>query len=353
MNRGLENGYIGGISSGIPSGLSGGLHSGNVMQGMTNRVNPASEIAPKTKPVFLINGENITLISGLVQYATNVMPSTSGELFPKYENIFEQLVGSTYRPTLARGGFGGRNYINFADTVAKPSTWQNSYLASAVSTAAPLYYQSAPSVSGAGITLMMVVRRAPGISGAVTLFDGREAPATPSPNDLLLELDASNRITFDYRGGQSGTTTAYIGTAGRNLLKDWSIVTVKCQLRIDGGALPSDTTIVPGPGIFTKKYAHPSGADISSSGVGAPLEVFVNGIQQPLSVTTNTYTNGDYFGDSSFRMVNRRMYIGNKGTVYGTAGTHIAAVLMVPCFLDKAIQQRWENHFRSYYSYPF
>jgi hypothetical protein len=42
-------------------------------------------------------------------------------------------------------------------------------------------------------------------------------------------------------------------------------------------------------------------------------------------------------------MLDRDIFIGNKGAVFGTAGTHIAAAVMIPAYVDKAFQQRIEN----------
>jgi hypothetical protein len=52
-------------------------------------------------------------------------------------------------------------------------------------------------------------------------------------------------------------------------------------------------------------------------------------------------------------MLNRPITIGNKGTTYGTAGTQVAALVMIPAYIDKAIQTRIENYFRWYYNRSF
>jgi hypothetical protein len=334
MKNGLESGYMVGGLSGLQSGLGGGLQSSNVMTNRLNSINPNNIKEPKVKPVFYINGDNVALLSGAVQYAYNMMDSTPGEILPKVENIFQQVAGTTYRPPLVVGGLNGKNYINFADT-------GNRYLESGV---AALYAQTAPAATGTGLTYMFIIKRA-NRSSTVSILDGRDSTTLPTPNDLLLEINAAGRITFDYKGGVSGTVTSLTGTAGVDLLNDWSILTVKCQLREDGGNIPSDSD-----GADNKRYANPSGAKIGPTAV---IDIFVNGAEQDKTITTNTYTNADYFGDGSYRMLDRDIFIGNKGSVYGTSGTHIAAVVMWPCYIDKAIQQRVENYFRWYYSLPF
>ena len=70
-----------------------------------------------------------------------------------------------------------------------------------------------------------------------------------------------------------GSVTSLIGTAGVNLLNDWSILTVKCQLRKDGGALPADNVLP----ATTKRYAMPSGAKIGN-GISV-IDIFVNGVR--------------------------------------------------------------------------
>lgn len=334
MRNGLESGYAFGELSGLQTGLGGGFQSLTTMTNRLNSIAPQNIKEPKVKPVFYINGDNVALLSGAVQYAYNIIDTTPGELLPKVENILQQVSGTTYRPPLVVGGLNSRNYINFADT-------SNRYLESAP---ASLYAQTSPAATGTGLTYMFVIKRI-NRSSTVSILDGRDSTTLPTPNDLLLEVNAEGRITFDYKGGQSGTVTSLTGTAGVNLLNDWSILTVKCQLRNDGGNIPSDSD-----GADNKRYANPIGAKIGNPGV---IDIFVDGIEQQKTITTNTYTNADYFGDGSYRMLDRDIFIGNKGSVYGTSGTHIAAVVMWPCYIDKAIQQRVENYFRWYYSLPF
>jgi hypothetical protein len=52
-------------------------------------------------------------------------------------------------------------------------------------------------------------------------------------------------------------------------------------------------------------------------------------------------------------MLDRDIWIGNKGSVFATSGTHIASALMIPSYISNAYQQRLENYFRLYYSLPF
>ena len=52
-------------------------------------------------------------------------------------------------------------------------------------------------------------------------------------------------------------------------------------------------------------------------------------------------------------MYDRDIYIGNKGTVYGTSGTYIAAVLLIPTYISSSLQTKLENYFRYYYNQPF
>lgn len=337
MNSGLQQGFVLGQSSGLASGLRQGLQSGFTMTNRLNSVSPISIYEPKLKPVFYINADNVALTSGAVSIAYNLIDSTPGELFPKIENIFDQTAGTTYRPPLVLRGINGRNYMNFGDT-------GNRYLASAITPASVyLYASTSPLVSGQGMTYMFVLRRIPG--GTRTIFDGRDSSTLATTNDLLIEVNAEGRITFDYKGGNSGAVTSFTGTAGVNLLNNWSILTVKAQLRNDGGTLPSDSD-----GADCKRFIRPIDARI---GTTSPLDVFVNGVEQQKTITTNTFTNADWFNDDSFRMLDRDVYIGNKGSVFATSGTHIAAVLMIPAYISKAYQQRLENYFRNYYSLPF
>jgi hypothetical protein len=337
MRNGFESGFVLGNSSGPKTGLHSGLQSNSVMTNRINMLDPNTIIEPKLKPVFYINADNVALTSGSISIAYNLINSTSGELFPKIENIFDQTAGTTYRPPLVLKGLNGRNYMNFGDT-------GNRYLASAITPASVYMYAStSPLVSGQGMTYMFVIKRIPG--GTRTIVDGRDSSTLATTNDLLIEVNSEGRITFDYKGGNSGAVTSFTGTAGVNLLNDWSILTVKTQLRNDGGDLPSDSD-----GADCKRFLRPIDARV---GTTSPLDIFVNGIEQQKTVTTNTFTNADWFNDGSFRMLDRDIYIGNKGSVFATSGTHIAAALMIPTYISKAYQQRLENYFRNYYSLPF
>jgi len=120
---------------------------------------------------------------------------------------------------------------------------------------------------------------------------------------------------------------------------------VKCQLRIDGGPLPLDNQFS-----NYKRYDMPRDNRV---GPTSPIDIFVNGVEQQKTITTNNFTNSDHFGDGSYRMLDRNIFIGNKGAVFGTSGTHIAAALMIPAYVDKSFQQRIENYFRYYYNKPF
>ena len=336
MNRGLETGFILGSSQGAKPGLASGFQSGFVMSNRLNMLNPAAITDPKTKPVFYINADNVSLISGSVNIAYNLVETLPGDLLPKVENIFQQTAGGTYRPPLRVGGLNGRNYMDFGDT-------NNRYLASAP---AALYAQTSPQASGTGFTYMFVIKRTD-LGGLVSILDGRDSTSLPTPNDLLLEVNSAGRITFDYRGGQSGTVTSLIGTAGINLLNDWSILTVKTQLRSDGGYIPSDSDNY---GTIARRYAKPIDAKIGKPGV---IDIFVNGVEQQKTITTSTYTNADFYGDGTYRMFDRDIWIMNKGSVYGTSGAQLAACLMIPAYITKGLQQRLENYFRWYYSLPF
>ena len=341
MRTGLESGRALGVSSGAKDGLHGGLQSSYVQNNRVNMLNPISIIEPKLKPVFYINADNVALTSGSVQIAYNLINDTPGQFWPKIENIFDQTAGTTYRPPLVVGGLNGKNYMNFADT-------GNRYLASSTSIGTYIYGSTTPAVSAMGFTYMFVIKRKPNSSG--TILDGRDSSTLATTGDLLLEVNAAGRITFAYCGGNSGTVTTLNGTAGVNLLNDWSIVTVKCQLRIDGGYLPSDTD-TPGASPKTSRFAKPSGAKIGSQ--TSAIDIFVNGIEQQKTISSGSFTNADWYNDGSFRMLDRDIWIGNKGSVFATSGTHIAAALMIPAYIDKAYQQRIENYFRWYYSLPF
>lgn len=339
MRNGLEQGYANGNLSGLMSGLGGGLQSSFVMTNRLNMLNPSSVTEPKLKPVFYINADNVALTSGAVQIAYNQIRSTPGELLTNTANnygIFDQTAGTTYRPPLRVGGLNGKNFMDFSDT-------GNRYLSSFV-TSTSLFASTSPSVTGTGMTFMFVVKREQG--GTYTILDARDSSTLATTNDLLLEVNASGSITFTYCGGNSGSVTNFIGTAGVNLLNDWSILTVKCQLRKDGLAIPDDSSGSP----IAKRYSFPIDSRIGST---APLDVFVNGVEQDKKITTNTWTNADWYNDGTFRMLDRDMWIGNKGSVFATSGTQIAAALMIPSYISKAYQQRLENYFRWYYSLPF
>lgn len=339
MERGYENGLVQGNTAGLSSGLHGGLFS-NVMTKRLNMLNPSTIRDPKRNPVFYINADNILPNGETVEICYNLAENIPNQILQKVENIFTQTAGTSYRPPLVRGGLGGKDYMNFADTA-------NRYLVS--STSAQMYCTiNSPTgvyASGTGFTYMFVIRRAPGSTGTVSILDGRDSTSIQGTNDILLELNGNNAITFDYRGGQGGSVTNIIGTAGTGLLTDWSIVTVKCQLRLDGGPLPLDNQFS-----SYKRYDMPRDNRV---GLTSPIDIFVNGVEQQKTITTNNFTNADHFGDDSYRMLDRQVYIGNKGNVFGTSGTHIAAALMIPAYVDKSFQQRIENYFRYYYNKPF
>ena len=340
MNRGLEQGYANGISSGVMSGLGSGLQSSYAMNNRMNMVIPSAITEPKLKPIFHINADNVALTSGAVQIAYNQIRSTPGELITNTANnwgIFDQTAGTTYRPPLVVGGFNGKNYMNFGDT-------GNRYLSSYV-TSTSMYATTTPQVSGTGMTYMFVLRRIRG--GTYTILDARDSSTLATTNDLLLEVNAAGAITFTYCGGNSGSVTNLIGTAGVNLLNDWSILTVKCQLRIDGGAIPDDSSGTP----ITKKYAMPIGNRFGHA--SSAIDIFVNGVEQQKTITTNTFTNADWYNDGTYRMLDRDIWIGNKGSVFASSGTHIASALMIPSYISKAYQTRLENYFRWYYSERF
>ena len=341
MNRGLENGNVLGSSKGLYGGLKSGLQ-GSITLNKWNVLDPITITDPKIKPVFYINGDNVALTSGTVSIAYNQINSTSNELFPKIENIFDQTAGTTYRPPLVLGGLGGKNYINFADT-------GNRYLASSTSIGTYLYASTSPSVSGTGFTYMFVIRRL--LGGTRTILDGRDSSSSATTNDLLLEVNAEGKITFTYCGGNGGTVSTMTGTAGVNLLNDWSILTVKCQLRTDGGFIGTDSSNEGGSPI-TKRFAQPINARIGN--MSSAIDIFVNGIEQPKTIGGgSTFLQADWYNDLSYRMFNRDIWIGNKGSSFATSGTQIAACLMIPAYIDKAIQTRIENYFRWYYNRPF
>ena len=341
MERGYENGLVQGNTAGLSSGLHGGLFS-NVMTKRLNMLNPSTIRDPKRNPIFYINAEssNVLLNSGSVEICYNQAEKIPNQIIQHVENIITQTAGTTYRPPLVLNGLGGKNYMNFGDT-------GNRYLTS--STTAQMYCTiNSPSnvyASGTGFTYMFVIRRANLPTSTVSILDGRDSTTLPSSGDILIELNSNNSITFDYRGGEAGSVTNIVGTAGAGLITDWSILTVKCQLRIDGGPLPLDNQFS-----NYKRYDMPRDNRVGNT---SPIDIFVNGVEQQKKITTNNFTNSDHFGDGSYRMLDRQIYIGNKGAVYGTSGTHIAAALMIPAYIDKSFQQRIENYFRFYYNKPF
>jgi hypothetical protein len=344
MRNGFESGFVLGNSSGPKTGLHSGLQSSNVMNNRINMLDPSTIIEPKLKPVFYINADNVALVSGAVNLTYNLIKGNSlagslSDLLPNYSLPFDQTAGTTYRPPLVLKGLNGRNYMNFADT-------GNRYLSSSTSINMFLYNNGAvgAKATGTGMTWMFIIKRKQG--GLYNILDARDSSTTATTNDLLLEVNAAGAITFDYCGGSAGLVTNITGTSGTNLLNDWSILTVKCQLRKDGGAIPADNVLP----ATTKRYAMPSGAKIGTS---SPIDIFVNGVEQPKNITTNTFTNADFNSDGSYRMFDRDCWIGNKGSVFANSGTHIAAAMMIPAYIDKAYQQRLENYFRWYYSLPF
>lgn len=339
MNRGLENGYILGSSKGLYSGLHLGLNGFNTPNRL-NMLNPASITEPKIKPVFYINADNVALNAGSVQTCFNQIENTTNQLLPKVENVFDQTGGTTYRPPLVLRGLGNKNYMNFADT-------GNRYLASKVTTFPNFYATTSPSVSGTGFTYMFIIKRL--LGGTRSILDARDSTTLATTNDILIEVNSAGAITFDYKGGNSGAVTSITGTAGSNLLNDWSILTIKCQLRIDGGFLGSDSSNFGGSPV-TKRYQMPIDA---RNGSRSAIDIFVNGIEQQKTTSVNTFTNADHYNDGSFRMLDRDIFIGNKGAVFGTSGSHIGACLMIPSYISKGLQTKIENYFRWYYNETF
>lgn len=347
MRNGLEQGFANGSLSGLQSGLGGGLQSSVAMKWRLNALNPTSIIEPKLKPVFYINADNVATVSGAVQYAYNVLtapltyiPSTS--VLVPYFAPFDQTAGTTFRPPLVLRGLNGKNYMNFADTSAR-------YLSSAATSLNNVYANTNAGslASGNGMTYMFVIKKA---NAGGTILDARDSTISATTNDLLIEVDSSGRITFEYCGGVAGLVSTMTGTAGVNLLNDWSILTVKCQLRIDGGTIPTDGQL-PNPAT-TKRYANPSGARRGNQ--SSAIDIFVNGVEQQKTISpASTFLSADHYNDLSYRMFDRDIWIGNKGSVFSTSGTHIAAALLIPTYIDKAYQQRLENYFRVYYSLPF
>jgi hypothetical protein len=339
MRNGLEQGFAIGALSGLQSGLGSGLQSGVAMKSRLNSLDPSSIIERKLKPIFYINADNVATVSGGVSLTYNLIDTIPGDILAANATPFENTAGTSFRPPLVLKGLNGRNYMNFAFSSSR-------YLQTAATT--PFLYNNdtvGAKATGTGMTWMFVIKRQDVVS-AVNILDGRDSSFIQSVNDLLLEVDTNGRITFDYCGGNGGFVTNITGNAGVNLLNDWSILTVKCQLRKDGGALPLDN-VTP---LTEKRYAVPSGARI---GATSPIDIFVNGVEQKKTIATNTFTNADYNNDGSFRMLNRDMWIGNKQGTFGNSGTFIAAALLIPAYIDKAYQQRLENYFRIYYSLPF
>jgi hypothetical protein len=337
MNRGLEQGLIQGNTKGLQSGLVGGLE-GMFTNNRLNILDPRSITDPKLKPCYWINPDdkNVDLIGTSVSAAKNLIDSKPGDLFPIIENVLTQTAGGSYRPPVLKNRLGGKSVFDFASDTSL-------YLISGQNTS-PAFFATTGTgaASGTGFTLMFVIKRKQG--GTYTIFDGRDNSTLPTPNDFLLEVNAAGRLTFDYRGGISGTVTSLIGTAGVNLLNDWSIVTVKAQLRKDGGYIPGDTD----GGTFNKRFYKPIDGRI-----GDPLQIYVNGVEQQKIITTNTYTNADFYNDQTFRMFDRDFAIGNKASTYSTSGTEMATTLMIPAYIPYAMQQKLENYFRWYYSTSF
>jgi hypothetical protein len=342
MNSGLQQGHVNGILSGPLSGLGSGLQSSVSMKMRLNSLNPSTITEPKLKPVFYINADNVALTSGSVQIAYNLIENTSNQLFPKVENIFDQTAGTTYRPPLVVNGLNGRNYMNFADT-------GNRYLSSSTAIGTYMYASTTPAVSATGMTYMFVIKRK--LGGTYTIFDGRDSSTLATTGDLLLEVTANGAITFTYCGGNSGTVSTMTGTAGINLLNEWSILTVKCQLRTDNGNIPSDTD-TPGGSPKTTRFLRP--IDNRFGNISSAIDIFVDGVEQPKTIGGgSTFLQADWYNDLSYRMLDRDIWIGNKGSVFATSGTHIASALMIPSYISNAYQQRLENYFRLYYSLPF
>lgn len=335
MNRGLENGLILGSSKGLYQGINSGLQ-GFITPNKWNILDPTTITDPKIKPVFYINGDNVTHSLNVISSAQNLIYKTSNELLTTVENIFDQSTTS-YKPTLVKNNLGGKSIIDFTDTAGSKSLFSTS----------PMYAITSPQISGTGMTYIFVIKRQPGATR--TILDGRDSSFGATVNDITLEVNNAGSITFDYRGGIPGTTTSFIGTAGVNLLNDWSILTVKAQLRNDGGFIGTDSSAI-GASPVTKRYIAPINAKV---GPLSPLDIYVNGKEQYKNMTTNTFTNADYFSDNSFRMFNRIIRIGNKQTGYSTSGTYIAAALMIPAYISYAVQTKIENYFRFYYNRPF
>ena len=334
MNRGLENGIVLGSSKGLYQGVHSGLQ-GSITPNKWNMLDPITITDPKIKPVFYINGDNVTHTLNVIDSAQNLIYKTSNELLTTVENIFTQSTTS-YKPILVKNNLGGKSIMDFAIANNK-----------SLFSTSPVYAITSPQISGTGMTYIFVIKRQPGTTQ--TILDGRDSSFGATVNDITLEVNNAGSITFDYRGGTGGSVTSFIGTAGVNLLNDWSILTVKTQLRNDGGFIGTDSSAVSASPV-TKRYIEPINARV---GPLSPLDVYVNGKEQYKNITTNTFTNADYSNDGSFRMFNRIIRIGNKQTGYSTSGTYIAAALMIPAYISNAVQTKIENYFRFYYNRPF
>lgn len=334
MNRGFESGLIKGTSKGLFEGIKKGLNT-SFLNNRFNSIHPNNITDPKLRPVFWICGDDVSTIGTTVDKAFNQIEKMPNEIFANVNNVFTQNAGGSYRPALIKNSIGGRTVFDFSDTNIR-------YLISGQTTFPAFYANTSPSSTGTGGTFIFVVKRK--LGGTYTIFDGRDNSTLSTPNDLLIEVDSAGRITFDYKGGVSGTVTSYTGTAGINLLNDWSILTVKFQLREDGGFIPSDSDGSP----IAKRYYKPIDGII-----GDPLQIYVNGRLLLKNITTNTFTNADFNNDSTYRMFDRDFAIGNKASTYATSGTQIGSVLFIPAYIPNALQVKLENFFRDYYNERF
>ena len=338
MNRGLETGLILGSSKGTYSALNSGL-TGMSMTNKLNMLDPSTITDPKVKPTFFINGDNVVLLSGTVLNMPNLTAkNTPGELLPWVSTAFEQTAGTSFRPAYLKNYLNGRAVLSF--TPARYIIW--STLATSYA-----YASTTPSVSGTGMTYMFVIKRKDPVPG--TIVDARDSAISNTTGDLLIEFDAQGRILFSYYGGDSGGATLIsgrVGEPGAGICNDWSIVTVKCQLRKDGGEIPSDSS---GPTI-AKRYAMPVDNRIGST---SPINIYVNGVELQKTITANAFTNADFNNDDSFRILERQISIGNKGGAYVNGGSYIAAALLIPAYISNGMQKRIENYFRYYYNQPF
>jgi hypothetical protein len=336
MNKGLESTFTMGNTSGALSGIASGLETSSIMSNRWNSIIPTAISEPKLKPSWFINGENVGLLSGTVNTVAWLMPRTSGNLF-NYTTLpaqtFDQTGGTSFRPGYFDNALNGRAYIGFTT---------NQFLVT--NTNVRSYSDS--NASGNGMTYIFVIKRNKAFTGTRTIFDARDSSTLATPADLLLEHDGAGAITFEYIGGQAGLPSAFTGVAGKNLLNDWSIVTVKAQLRNDGGPLGPDNF----PTSAIKRFKDPIDNRI---GTQSPLDVYVNGVEQQKTLSINTFTNSDFNSDGSYRMQNKQMALGNKAATYGTGGMFIAAAMMIPTYISNAYQRKLENYFRNYYSLPF